>query len=187
MNGFRQVPQTSKKEQIKTMDAELKNTQMALRIMQTMVQNLLKSNKNLSDDLANTIGLVNELQYKILAVQSVANLDVSSLSAKADELRLKDFNEAAAKQDAEDGLSTAETVTEASTVTITSSTSGADTGIFRSRFTMAECNVKELKEALMGKNVGTKVKVLLNGKEHEVELLSVMAPVTTDDTKELAV
>jgi len=186
MNGFRQVPQASKKDQIRSMDAELKNTQMALRIMQTMVQNLMKSNQNLSEDLANTIGLVNELQYKILAVQNVAGLDVAALASKADDLRLKDFNDAAAKQDSEEQLVSLSVVTEKSTVTITSSTAGPDRGIFRSRFTMAECNIKDLKEALMGKTVGTKAKVVLNNQEHEVELLSIMEPTAVEST-ELAI
>jgi hypothetical protein len=187
MNGFRQVAQTSKKEQIKNMDAELKNTQMAMRVMQTLVQNLLRSNKNLSDDLANTIGLVNELQYKILAIQSVGNLSTEALSVKADELKLKDFDDASSKKDAEDNLVDAETVTEDSTVVITSTTEGTDKGIFRSRFTMAECNIQDLRAALLSQRVGTKTKVKLNDQEHVVELLSVKQPAATQTETEVAV
>src|SRR5206468_3418799 len=103
MNGFRQQPQGSRKQQVRSLEADVKNTQMALRINQMMVQQLMQSNKNLSDDLGRALGLINELQYKVLAVQQVANLDTGALSKIANDLRLKDFNEASDKEDAEKG------------------------------------------------------------------------------------
>ena len=105
MKGFRQQPQASRKERIQGMEAELKNLQYSLRISQMMTQQMVQSQQGIQQDLSAAMRLINELQYKVLAAQKVANLDTKQLSAAADELRLVDFNEASDKEDAQCGLS----------------------------------------------------------------------------------
>lgn len=176
MNGFKQQPSVSRKEKLRQLEAEVKNMQMATRISQMMTQQLIQNNQNLSQDLGRALGLINELQYKILAVQEVSGLDVSKLSDVANALRLKDFNEASDKEDAELGFTQGTTVDENSTVILTSTTDVPDMGIFRSKLKLADCGNPELIQALMGKEVGAKVKVKLNGVEHEIELLGIRQP-----------
>ena len=94
MNGFRQQAQTSKKEKLKTIESELKNAQMAVRLNQMLSQKMLENQKEIQRDMNNALKVINELQYKILAIQKVAQLDVAALTTEVDSLRLKDFNDA---------------------------------------------------------------------------------------------
>lgn len=176
MKGFRQQPQDSRKERLRAMEAELKNSQMAQRIAQMMTQQMMQNQQAMQQDLGRALGLINELQYKILAVQQTANLDNAQLSAIADQLRLKDFNEASDKEDVEQGFTVGTTVNADSTVILTSKTETSDKGIFRSKIKLADCGVPDLIKAFEGREVGAKALVQLNGEEHEVELLAIRQP-----------
>lgn len=176
MDGFRQQPVGSRKEKLRSMEAELKNSQMAQRIAQMMTQQLMKSQQSMQEDLTRALGLINELQYKILAVQGAANLDPAKLTAVADELRLKDFNEASDKEDAEQGYAVGTTVDADSVVILTSTTDTLDKGIFRSKIKLADCGVPDLVKAFEGREVGAKAIVSLNGVDHTVELLGIRQP-----------
>jgi hypothetical protein len=175
MKGFREQPQATRKEQLKKLNVELQNMQMAGRISQMMIQQLLQNNKALSEDLGRAMGLINELQYKVLAVQKVSNLDVTALSKVADDLRLRDFNEASDNEDTSAGFTVGDTVLPDSTVILTSEANG-NRGIFRSRIKLSESGSKELIDGFAGKPVGTKITVQLNGEEHVVELLGIRNP-----------
>ena len=176
MKGFRQQTQDSRKERLRAIEAELKNSQMAARIGQMMTQQMMQNMQTMQQDLGRALGLVNELQYKILAVQKVSNLDNTQLSAYADELRLKDFNEASDKEDAQQGFTVGTAVDQESTVILTSKTEDLDKGIFRSKLKLSECGVPDLIKAFEGREVGAKALVQLNGIEHEVELLAIRQP-----------
>ena len=176
MKGFRQQPQDSRKERLRSLETELKNLQMAGRISQMMTQQLMQNNQRMQQDLGQAMGLINELQYKILGVQRLTGLDAAQLAAIADELRLKDFNEASDKENAEQGFTVGTAVDEDSTVILTSKTQETDKGIFRSKIKLSECGVPDLIKAFTGREVGAKALVQLNGVEHEVELLAVYQP-----------
>ena len=119
--------------------------------------------------------IINELQYKILAMQGAGNFDAAALTAKADELRLNDFIEASDTEDKTGNFTIGDVVQDDSTVIITS-TAGTSEGIFRSRIKLAECGVPALIRDLSGKSIGTKVTCQLNGEDHVVELLGVRNP-----------
>lgn len=182
MNGFRQNPQTSKKEKLKSMESELKNAQMAVRLNQMLSQKMIENQKEIQRDMNNALKVINELQYKLLAIQKVAQLDVVALTAEVDSLRLKDFNDASDKEDVEANLLVAEQVEEDSTVILTTVTENMENSIFRSRIKLAEAGVPELVSGLLGKKVGTKVDVQLNGVTHTVELLGIRTPVKQSET-----
>lgn len=179
MKGFRVPPQASKKDQLNELKTELANLQMAGRVSQMMVQQLMKSVQSMSDDLGSALNQLYELQYKYNAVVKLQGLSAEELNKIGNEQRLADFNEAAAKADAKDGLTVAETVEANSIVTLTSEAkdeSGNDRGIFRSRLQLSESGVPDLIAGLTGKKVGDKVPVKLNGVDHVVELLSIRNP-----------
>jgi hypothetical protein len=175
-NGFRTPP---KKNQLHQLQVEFQNSQMAGRVSQMMIQQLMNNVKSISEDLGSALNQLYELQYKYTALQKSLNLDVAQLNAIANEQRLTDFNEASLKADDQDGLEAVSEVTENSTVVLTSKSTdekGNDRGIFRSRIKLSESGVPELIKELTGKTVGTKVNVKLNGNDHEVEVLAITAP-----------
>jgi hypothetical protein len=185
--GFRVPPQNSKKQQIRDVETEVKNMEMASRVSQMMIQQLMQNMKSMSQDLGNALNQLYELQYKYTALQKHLKLPTEVLNELANEQRLVDFNDAALKQDAKDALTVATEVGTESTVTVTSEAkdeAGADAGIFRSRLKLSECGVPDLITGLTGKKVGDKVAVKLNGLEHTVELLSIRNPTEVQPTLE---
>lgn len=177
MKGFRQQAQDSRKERLRSMEAELKNLQMSARISQMLLKQLMDSSQALQQDLGRALGLINEMQYKQLAVQQVAGLDVAKLNEVANGLRLKDFNEASDKEDAEGNFTVGKLVEAESTIIITSTTDvNVDKGIFRSRIKLSECGVKDIIDGFMGRDVGAKIITTLNGDEHTIELLGIRNP-----------
>jgi hypothetical protein len=175
MKGFRKPADNGRKERLRAMETELKNLQMASRISQMMVQQLMQSMKNMQVDLGNALGLINEMQYKLIAVQQVSSCDVQRLNEIANGLRLKDFNEASDKEDVKGGFTEGDVVLDDSTVILTS-TAPEDKGIFRSRIKLSECGVQDIIDGFKGRPVGAKILTQLNGVDHEIELLAIRNP-----------
>jgi hypothetical protein len=177
MKGFRQQVQSGRKERLREIEAELKNMQMALRINQMMVQQLLQNSRTIGEDLGRALNLINELQYKNLAMQQMGSFDLTALQQAVDSLRLKDFNDASDKEDKDGNFTEGDLVTEDSTVIITSTTDDPnDAGIFRSRVRVSEAGNPDFVKAFMGRPVGAKAVLKLNGKDHTIELLAVRQP-----------
>lgn len=182
---MRQQPQASRKERLRSLETQLKNSEMALRISQMMTQQLMQNVRNLTEDVGKSFNLINELQYKLIAVQTVSGLEVSKLAQVADQLRLKDFQEASDNEDLKEGYTVGDVVNDNSIVILTSKTinedgtpGATDAGIFRSKIKLSESGVPDLIAAFQGKAVGTKAQVKLNGTLHDVELLAIrQAPV----------
>lgn len=176
MKGFRVPP---KKDLMRQLQTEVQNLNMAGRVSQMMTQQLMSNVKAMGEDLGNALNQLYELQYKYTAVQKALNLDPEQLNNIANQQRLVDFNEASAKADERDGLEASDTVTDDSTIVITSTATdilGQDRGIFRSRIKLSESGVPALIQALAGKKVGDKVEVKLNDVDHVVELLAITTP-----------
>lgn len=180
MKGFRQDAQGSRKERLKGLETELKNANMASRISQMLTQQLMQNMQNMSKDIGHVMSLINEMQYKLLAIQEVAKLDKEAMNAVANARRLKDFEEASAKEDLEQALVEGTVIDANSTVVLTSKTEGTDNGIFRSRLKLSESGVPELMQAFEGRGVGAKAIVKLNGLDHEVEILAIRQPQKTE-------
>lgn len=190
LRGVKQEPKLNKTEMILSMDKELKNAQMANRVTQMMVQQLMKQTQEMAKDLGKAFGTINEMQYKVLAMQSVGNFDMVALAKKAEELRLNDFIEASDAEDKAGNFTIGDVVKDDSTVIITSTTAGEDAGIFRSRLKLSECGVPALIQGLTGASIGAKVECKLNGVDHVVELLAIRNPppaVVVETPAEMAV
>jgi hypothetical protein len=187
--GFRQKPQKNRKERLGNLEKRIEGLEMASRISQMMTQQLMQSLRHMQEDLGRALGLLNEMQYKTLAIQEACDLDVAELNEIANGKRLKDFNEASDKEDAANGFTVGDKVESTSTVILTSKTTEVDRGIFRSRLKLVDCGVPELIKGLTGQSVGAKVNVKLNGVDHEVELLAIRnpPPVADESTSDDAV
>ncbi len=172
-NGFRQKAAPNRKQMIKEQEVTLRNLQMAVRVMQIMNQQLATNFQNMQNDITRLMGVVNNLQYKSGALQSVLGVDESALNAKADSIKLEDYNKASDKEDLEKGLTVIDTVEENSVCIVTSTCEDKDKEIFRSKFVLKDSGVPELQEKLLGKKVGEKVEVSLNGVVHTIELLGI--------------
>lgn len=183
--GVKLEAQPTNSQRVRELDVELKNLQMAGRISQMMTQQLMNNMQNLGKDLGKAYGIINELQYKILAMQGVGAFDMTALNAKAEELRLKDFVEASDAEDLKGSFTIGTSVQEDSTVILTSEAPG-EAGLFRSRIKLAECGVPALVQGLLGQAVGTKVKCQLNGVEHDVELLGIRNPPPAAPVEQIA-
>jgi len=170
--GFKQQALPSKKEAMRAVQNELKNLQMAVRINQMMTQQLIQQFQRTDRDVQNIVNILNDLQYRTLAMIEVAGTNKDQLDAKADELKLKDYNDASDREDAEKKYVPGDVVKADSIVIITSDAEG-NKGIFRSKFKLSEANAPELQAALEGKKVGDRAKVTLNGLEHDIELVGI--------------
>lgn len=175
--GVKQEPKGTNSERVAKLEIELQNMQMAGRVTQMLVQQVVQNMQNMGQDLGKAYGIINELQYKVLAMQNLGSFDKEALAKKVEELRLNDFVEASDAEDKRDGLSLGDIVLPESTVIITSTVSdNSEAGIFRSRIKLADCGVPSLIEGLTGKQVGEKVACQINGQEHTVELLGIRNP-----------
>jgi len=182
-NGFRQKALPNKKEMIKQADTNVKNLQMAVRILQMSLQQLAGSYQNITNDMSKLMSVVNNLQYRAQAAQSLGGLDEAAIVAGADALKLKDYNEASDKEDAEKGLTPLDVVAEDSICIITSTCNdeNKDKGIFRSKFNLDTCGVPELQQKLLGCKVGDKVEAKLNNTDHVIELLGIRQPAPKEE------
>ena len=177
MKGIKLAKQDSVKTKLKELEVALQNTQMALQVSQMMIKHLTDQFKATQNDIASTMGMLNDFQYRTLAMLEVGNFSKEAIDAQAEVFKLKDFNDASNKEDLDKGYSEDNTgiVAEDSVIVITSRTPGVpeDQGIFRSKFTMAECLTPSLRSKLLGSKLNDTVSIELGGAIHEVTILSI--------------
>ena len=175
MNGFRSAAAAPKKDKFKELDVAIKNCEMATRLTQMMVKQLLEQTQNNRLDIDNTMGMLNDFQYRTLAMLELSGIPKDTIDKRADELKLKDYNLASDKEDAVKGYldDSNGVVGEDSVVTITSSTNGdEDRGIFRSKFPMSECLTPSIKEKIMGLKVGESFEEQIKNDLHKITIVA---------------
>jgi len=177
MKGAKLGKQDSVKTKVKELESALQNTQMALQVSQMMIKHLTDQFKATQNDLSATMGMLNDFQYRTLAMLDVGNFDKSAIEQKAELLKLADFDKASLREDTLKGYvdDADAVVTENSVVTITSHTPelAEDQGIFRSKFHMSKCVNPGLRQKLLGLKLNETVEVDFNGAKHSVTLLAV--------------
>lgn len=174
VTGKRLAKNKTSNEKIKELEVALSNTEMATRISQMMLKQMLEQFQNLRRDMDNTMGIINDIQYRTIAMLEVGNINKDELEAKAEELKLADYNRASDQEDAIKGYENDDNgiIGEKSIVIITSTTNGDnDKGIFRSKFNMEECRTESLREKLIGAKVGDVIDTELNGDLHTITVL----------------
>lgn len=186
MKGMKLDKQGSVKNKIKELEVALQNTQMALQVSQMMIKHLTDQFKATQNDVASTMGMLNDFQYRTLAMLEVGNFNKDAIDAQAEIFKLKDFNEASIKEDADKGYleDTTGVVAEDSVIVITSRTPGLaeDQGIFRSKFPMSECLTPALRQKLLGLKLNETVSIELGGVVHEVTILSIKKIKVADES-----
>ena len=177
MKGMKLNKQASAKDRIKELEVALQNTQMALQVSQMMIKHMTDQFKAVQNDLTNTMGMLNDFQYRTLAMLDVGNFDRDDVERKAEALKLVDFDNASLKEDDQKGyvIDTDGIVNENSVITITSHTPdlAEDQGIFRSKFPMSECLTPSLREKILGLKLNESTAVEIGGVKHNITVLSI--------------
>lgn len=187
LNGKRQSKAKSSKQEIQEMKVALQNAQMATQISQMMLKQVLEQFQALRRDVDNSMGILNDFQYRTQAMLELGGFDVEKLNKAAEALKLVDYMEASDAEDTAKGyeLNNDGVVEEDSVIIITSTTNGdEDKGIFRSKFPYSECQTETLKESLLGKKVGDKVLEEINGDSHEIEIVGIRKATAVEETPE---
>jgi hypothetical protein len=173
--GFRSAPAATKKDKIGELEKALENSQMSIRLTQMMVKQLLDQMQNSRLDIDNTMGMLNDFQYRTLALLELSGVNKKDIDKRADELKLADYDKASSAEDLAKGYldDASGLVGEESVVTITSSTNGdEDRGIFRSKFPMSECLTPSIKDKLMGLKIGESFEEQIKGDLHKITVVS---------------
>ncbi len=188
MKGVKLNKQDSVKSKIRELEVALQNTQMALQVSQMMIKHLTEQFKNTQNDLSSTMGMLNDFQYRTLAMLDVGNFDKDAIEQKAELLKLADFNNASVKEDQIKGYveDLDGVVTENSVITITSHTPelAEDQGIFRSKFPMSECINPNLRQKLLGLKLNETIEADFNGAKHTITVLSIKRSLVAEQKSE---
>ena len=175
MKGMKQKAAKSTKERLKELEVAVQNSVMAVQMQQMMVKHLTNQVSALQQDLSGVMGMSNDFQYRTLAMLELGDFNKDDINAKAEEFKLKDFTKASDKEDIIKKYLLDETgiIKEDSIVIISSSTPDIedDLGIFRSKFSMTECQTPDLREKLLKSKVGDIFDTEIQGVDHKVEVL----------------
>jgi hypothetical protein len=167
------------------MESGVKQLQMATRVSQMLIQQMGQSVTSMSKDMNELTARQRDLQYRVLAMQELLNLNTDDVTAKAEVLQVKDFEEAASKEDAASGAYDVDEVAEECVVTLTSKV-GAGGGILRTRLNVSEIGFPQLKQDLLTKKVGDTFDADVNGAKHSITLLGIKKlPVKAEDVGQL--
>src|SRR5688500_8721518 len=83
------------------LEKKVEQLEMATRISQMLLQQMGNSTNTMGRDLSELATRQRDVQYRLLAVQELAQLNVDDINKRAEELQVKDFDEASEKEDAE--------------------------------------------------------------------------------------
>jgi hypothetical protein len=159
----------------------VKQLQMATRVSQMLIQQMGQSVQSMGRDMNEITVRQRELQYKVLAIQELMNIDADAVTRRAEALQIKDFEETSAKEDVAQECTDADEVTEDSVIVLTSKVE-AGGGILRTRLKVAELGFPQLKQDLLGKKVGDTIEADINGTKHSITLLGIKKlPVKVED------
>lgn len=162
---------TAAQRQVKC-EKDIEQLQMATRISQMLLQQIGNSSSQMGKDVSELANRQRDVQYRLLALQELSGVDSDALQSRAQELQVKDFEEASDKEDLEKGYTETDVVAEDSVVLITSEVDDGD-GILRSKLTVSDLAFPQFKDDLMGKKVGDVIDADINGTTHHVTLLGI--------------
>lgn len=169
-------------------EKDVEQLQMATRISQMLLQQLGNSSNTLGRDLSELASRQRDNQYQFLALRELLNINLDELNKKAEELQIKDFDEASEKEDAEKDYTVADVVEEDSVVIITTKVDDDnEKSILRSKLAVSELNFPQFKEDLMGKKAGDELEADINGVKHKVTLLGIRKKPAEPEQEEEAV
>lgn len=148
--------------------------QFSVELSQNLLKRMLQTISRLDQDNVNTINVMNDIQYRTLAMLETSAFNKDEVDAIADSIKLRDFNDASDKEDLVKGLNVIDCVTETSCVIFTSTTDSETTpGVFRSKLFVSEIFDQELRNKFVGKKVNDTVVHNINEVEHTITILGI--------------
>lgn len=168
----------------------LANAVQSLQVTNKVMQNLAKQTMANFTTLADEVKTLNralaDSQYAVQVLKRHATISEADLNAEAAALQIKDFEEAIAKEDAEENLLPASYVDEDSVIVITSSTPDLtpDQGFLRSRLDMQQVSIVDFRTKVLGKQVQESFECDINGTRHNVTLLSIKKKITNETSQD---
>lgn len=157
------------REQLATLSAAAKINSMA-------TQNVSEQMRAMKSDMERMQNFISELQFRVLALSELSGAPKEKVAEVTEAIKVKSYEEAAARADAAEGYTPAESVTENSVVVLTSTVddTGSDNkGYFRARLKMVEMSDAALKEKLLGKGKNYQFDHVVQGVVHHFTLLDV--------------
>ena len=156
------------------LEKDVEQMQMSTRIVQMLLQQLGNSSNALGRDIGELATRQRDNQYQFLALRELLGVNVDEVNKKAEELQIKDFNEASDKEDLEKGYTETDVVADDSVVIFTTDVDDEDgKGILRSKLVLEDIAFPQFRDDLIGKKVGDKVEADINGTTHKVTLLGI--------------
>ena len=165
-----------KKQQasLKDLQAMFQNLQIAVRLMQMSIEKITETTVKNDKDVGRSMGVLNDLQYRTLAMMEILQVDKAQLDEVATRMKSEDFDKASAQEDSRKNFTHAEVTDADCDVVITSFCQAEEAkSIFRSRITLNDITDPKLKEKFVGLKVGDVTTMTLLGQEHAVEILGI--------------
>jgi len=175
MSKGKGTPTPSRGQRFEALEKSVKNLETSVRIMQMMQQQMGNSVMPMQQDLQSAMTQMQTIQYTLLAMQDVLQLDKEKLDERYQTLRLADYNELSDKEDAENNYTVKDTVDSDEDIVILSSTTpdqDKDEGIFRTKMLVKELG-PDLSQSLVGKKVGDTIDHTMNDVRHVLEVMGV--------------
>lgn len=158
------------------LESKIERQEMAAKFTQMLFQQMSNSISRIDETTHGLTKMQQNLQYSFLALREMLGVDVDALEKKAEELQIKDFDEASDKEDKEKGYVVVDIVEEDSLVLISSTTDDNKQNILRSRLLVSEIGFPQFKKDILGKKVGDVVDADINGTLHHIAILGVRKP-----------
>ena len=171
-----QKPKTGKKDKYDELVKQVEVLASSVRLNQIMIQNMHKALQEIANNTRNNTSVIDDLQFRILALKDINNISTERVQNVADSLKVKAFEEASVLKDQEEKAAAVDQVeSEEDIVIIRSKTPDKekDTGILRSRIQIKDMNIPDLAKKLLGAKVGTEVETFLNSDRHVVTVLGI--------------
>jgi hypothetical protein len=164
-------------EKFEALEQRVGQMETSHRIMQMLLQQIGNSISPMASDVQELANRQRDIQYRLLAIQTMDGKTIDQINKVSEQLQLKDFNEASMKENQEKGyVPSQEPVGEDSVVIITTTTPDevVSKGFLRSKILVSEIGLPDLKDKMMGKQVGDKFESDVNGVKHVMEVLEIL-------------
>lgn len=163
-------------ERIAALEKNAETLSMGVRVSQMLVKQVMERMQQTQEMLHVKSSALNDLQYRLLALQEVTGVDLALVQAEADRIKLKEWDRASKEDSEARGLVKTDFVKNKESIVVFTSTTpytSEDQGVFRSKVRVIELGSLPAMEAFEGKRSGDVFDVTLADQTHRVTLLEV--------------
>ena len=173
-------------QRFEMLEKKVENVEMSTRISQMMIQQMGQALDGIKGDITSLAPQFQNIQYTLLAMQELLDLDKDKMDEISNRLRLKDWNEANDKTDKDGNFIIKDKIDTDQDVIIMQSTTpdeDEDQGFFRSRMLVADMG-PDLSGQVVGKSVGDTFEHTIRDVKHVIEIIGVREAPPTPEAKD---